>query len=252
MSRAKNELAIGIVSAKYVAAILTRRTTQRTASIVRSEYGRTDSTHDWNLLSQPAVVRSNGQLILVNQFAVRRQYIRILHDAILSVGASSILEVGCGDGVNIGLLSVLYPDTAARLQLCGFDLVEERVRRATSLLSHLNLRNATVWRGDATEPYSVGTRLDLVYSVHAIEQLHKSWASAIEQMGRSGRHLLLIEPFYERKSVAGKLHTLVHGYFQGKIHNLTKSGFSVVNEYSIELQDPFNRSTALLLSAPKS
>lgn len=243
----KNEIAIWRQSIGYCWQLVLTHSTRRTGDIIHSDYGKPSLPYDWNTLSAPCVVRLDGHLTLVSLQTVREQIVDIIHSAIIQTEATRVLEVGCGEGLNIGLLAARHPTLAARLSFEGFDLVQQRVDRSKDLMFHLGLSNAKLWQGDATSAQVPASSVDLAYSVHAIEQIQEGWREAITQMHRAAPFVLLIEPFYERKSLGGKLHSRRHGYFRGKIRDVLDIGFNLLKEFDVGLRDPFNPSTALLL-----
>jgi len=163
--------------------------------------------------------------------------VSIVDEAIAFVGAKSVIEFGCGDGLNLGLIK-------SKVLIQGFDLVPERVARARANLADLGV-SAEVWTGDATK--SQGRVADLAYSVHAIEQIQDGWLEAIRQMRDAAPNVLLIEPFYERKDLHGKLHTRANGNFRGTIRQVEELGLKLSREFTVPYREPFNASTALLL-----
>jgi hypothetical protein len=235
VDRAKNTFAIYRQSARYLRRILTGDGTARSNERIRSEYATLQN--DWQTLQTPCLVRTARGLDVVSLGDMRKVYASIVDEAIAIVGAKSILEFGCGDGLNIGLLR-------AKVSIKGFDLVPERVERARAYLASKNIP-AELWVGDATQPQ--GHPVDLAYSVHAIEQMQDGWLQAFSQMRDAAPNVLVIEPFYERKSMHGKLHTRANGYFRGTIRQVEALGLKVVREFDVPYQDPFNTSTALLL-----
>jgi len=234
----------------YLAMISTGRRLTRDNNMVMAEYDRPDRNIEWNSLDQPWVVFKDGKAVIAQTADGTRSIANILKLAIDDIDASKVMEVGCGEGINVGFYSRLFPEHFDALAWQGFDLAPERVNRAVGLLEQLSGHTKVkFWVGDATikqvEPMSV----DLAYSVHAIEQIESGWKAAIAHMGKASKHVLLVEPFYERKSIGGKLHSRYHGYFRGRISEVLDLGFELVREYPVEFRDPNNPSTALLLKS---
>jgi hypothetical protein len=234
----------------YLAMISIGRSLTRNNNRVMTEYDRPDRDIEWNSLDTPWVAFHKGDTVIAQWADGLRSSINILNLAINEIGASTIMEVGCGEGINVGFYSKLFPEQFDRLTWQGFDLAPERVNRAVGLFEQLSGHtNTKFWSGDATTKQVEPLSVDLAYSVHAIEQIEDGWKDAIAQMGKASKHVLLIEPFYERKSIYGKLHSRYNGYFKGKISEVLDLGFELVREYPVEFKDPFNPSTALLLKS---
>ena len=248
LARLKNEFGIWYRSTKYLCGLALRKNIMRTAEIVYKDYNNESNQYNWNMLSVPHVAHTRGHLIVTNTLAFRSQFASVIHQAVTETSATNILEFGCGEGDNMAHLSRMYPDSFSKWNLQGFDLVPLRVSRAHELMQYLGLSTVVIWQGDATIQQVAVSSVDLVYSVHAIEQLQQGWREAIIQMRNAAPNVLLIEPFYERKTIHGKLHSRMHGYFRGFIREILDIGFEIKREYRLDFEDPFNRSTALLLT----
>jgi hypothetical protein len=205
------------------------------------EYGSDALPKEWRSLDRPCVVRYRGGLAVAPESEIRERYADIILDAASRTNAQRLVEFGCGEGLNIGVMSA-----RSKLSFSGFDLVPARIDRAREHFRTAGIE-ADLWVGNATE--SQGRTFDLAYSVHAIEQMQDGWLDAIRRMKESASHILLIEPFFERKDVHGKLHTLSKGYFRGRIADVLDLGLSIEREYQLEFADPWNRSTAILFKA---
>ena len=237
--------------------VLFGNSVRRTREVVLNEYDRNSRTVEWNQLGilekQYMVKDQSGGLYLSNYFQSRIQYIDIIRDAIQLTNAKNIMDFGCGEGINIALYHKVYPESVKEtLSWSGFDYAKERVDRAKSLLEHhCQISKAKIWQGDGSEPQVEPKSIDLTYSIHVLEQMPDLAVKAVTNMEQSSKYVLLMEPFYENKSLPGKLHTRVNGYFQTSIDEILDIGFRVFKEYRLDHRDPFNETTAILLEPIK-
>jgi SAM-dependent methyltransferase len=147
-----------------------------------------------------------------------------------------VLEVGCGNGINLILLAGRFPEIA----FAGIELTEAGHRAARSLQERgdlppvlrdyapLPLVDPTAFRrirfcqGNATSlPFADG-EFDLVITVLALEQMERVRAQALGEVARvARRHTLMIEPFREvNDAFWPRLNVLRRNYFRGRIAEL--------------------------------
>jgi SAM-dependent methyltransferase len=153
-----------------------------------------------------------------------------------------VLEVGCGNGVNLMLLAGRFPGVS----FTGADLTREGPRaahdlqrkaelpRAMQAYAPLPLADATAFRrvgfvsADASHlPFPDGA-FDLVVTILALEQMERVREAALREIARvAGRHTLMIEPFAELNERGGRLHYAVaRDYFRGRIADLPGYGLA--------------------------
>jgi ubiquinone/menaquinone biosynthesis C-methylase UbiE len=151
-----------------------------------------------------------------------------------------LLEVGCGNGINLLLLAGRFPDIA----LAGLDLTEEGIAAARALqaagtlpegmagYAPSGIADPTAFRriafrhGDAGAlPFADGS-FDLVVTVLALEQMERLRRRALAGLARvSRRHVLMIEPFAEvNRGLWRRLNVFRRDYFRGRIAELPRHG----------------------------
>jgi ubiquinone/menaquinone biosynthesis C-methylase UbiE len=153
-----------------------------------------------------------------------------------------VLEVGCGNGVNLMLLAGRFP----QVSFTGVELTREGPRAAQRLqleaslpkamqaYAPLPLASAVAFRdvrfvqGDATRLPFPDASFDLVVTILALEQMERVRASALAEIARvCARHTLMIEPFAELNDRGGPLHMVVsRDYFRGRIVDLPRYGLA--------------------------
>lgn len=174
----------------------------------------------------------------------------------------SVLEVGCGNGINLILLACRFPEVA----FTGIELTEAGHRAALNFQKEAALpeamreyaplpladptafRRITFLQGNAAQlPFADG-QFDLVFSVLALEQMERIRRQVLLEFARvAGRHTLMIEPFrdvnaafWRRSYVFGR------GYFRGDVAGLRGFGLSPILAVDDFPQEYFMHACAVL------
>jgi SAM-dependent methyltransferase len=187
---------------------------------------------------EPWVFRD--QPLMADRAGVPRFRSVILSAVLRSLRPKRVLEVGCGNGVNLLLLANRFPEIA----FTGLELTEagNRVAKAIQSLEALPdhllryipeeqsdpqaFRRIDFVQGDATcMPFADG-EFDLVFTVLAVEQMERIRHEALNEIARvSGGFVLNLEPFAEANRTAWRrIHVLVRDYFRGTISSLPDYG----------------------------
>lgn len=152
----------------------------------------------------------------------------------------SVLEVGCGNGINLLLLANRFPNVT----FAGVDLTESgprlfrELKAAGALPANLaayaplpardprGFLDADVRQGSAEHLGFPDDSFDLVMSVLALEQMERIRHKALHEMARvSARWTLMIEPFRDvNRYLWPRLNIIRQDYFQGRIRDLLKVG----------------------------
>jgi SAM-dependent methyltransferase len=152
----------------------------------------------------------------------------------------SVLEVGCGNGINLMLLACRFPD----IDFNGVELTEEGYRSATDFQTHarlpepmekyapLPLPDPTAFRrvkfvqGNAADLAYEDGAMDLVMTILALEQMERIRGQALREISRvAARHLLNIEPFRDVNGSGWPRRNVIrYNYFRGRIADLADYG----------------------------
>jgi SAM-dependent methyltransferase len=181
-----------------------------------------------------------GRSIVADRSGVPRFRNVILGGVIRAMRPRRVLEVGCGNGINLLLLANQFPD----VHFAGLELTESgnRVAREMQSLERLPehlaaympgaqedtqaFRRIDFVRGDATAmPFGAG-EFDLVVTVLAVEQMERVRDRALAEIARvSGGHVLNMEPFRDaNRTLMRRLHVFARDYFRGAIDELPRYG----------------------------
>ena len=152
----------------------------------------------------------------------------------------SILEVGCGNGINLLLLAGGFPD----VEFAGIELTregneaalefqrQEVLPEAMQAYAPLPLKDTTAFRrirfirGNAADLPFDDNEFDLVYSILALEQMEQIRDRALAEFARvAGKYTLMIEPFRDVNDRGWpRANVIRRNYFRGRIADLPAYG----------------------------
>jgi SAM-dependent methyltransferase len=168
----------------------------------------------------------------------------LLGAVIRKLKPSSVLEVGCGNGINLFLLAGAFPNVsfsgleltetghaAAKLMQMEQKLPQHLVNYAPlPQLDEQSHRRISFTRGDAARmPFAKGA-FDLVFTVLSIEQMQRIREQALREVVRvSNSFVLNLEPFREvNHGLWRRLNVISRDYYRGSIHELAAYGLEPV------------------------
>jgi SAM-dependent methyltransferase len=174
-----------------------------------------------------------------------------------------VLEVGCGNGINLLLLAGRFPETA----FTGIDLTREgiaaaqRVQQQNDVLPpHLqnfgpfSLQDPTAFKrvafqtGDATTLSFDNNSFDLVITVLALEQMERIRDQALGEIARvSAGHAFMIEPFHEANTTGiSRRYVVARDYLRVRIAELPNHGMTPLWATMDMPQEAFLKAAAVL------
>ncbi len=151
-----------------------------------------------------------------------------------------VLEVGCGDGINLLLLACRFPEISFQ----GLELTTAGHERAKQLQQQAELpanmqkfaplplkdasghRKVTFLQGSATDLPFEDNSQDLVFTILALEQMERIRHRVLSEIGRvTCSHAFMIEPFREVNSSGWRrLNVLRRDYFRAGVDDLLPHG----------------------------
>ncbi len=172
-----------------------------------------------------------------------------------------VLEVGCGNGINLMLLAGRFPD----MQFAGLELTSQGHRSATSMQQHaelpthiqeyapLPLQDSAAFRrirfvqGSAAElPFADG-EFDLVITILALEQMEQIRQRALSEVARVARHHVFnIEPFRDVNNGWAGRNVVRRNYFRGSIEEMRRYGLEPEIATTDFPQEAFLKACAVL------
>ena len=204
---------------------------------------------------------------LADRAGVPRYRSVIIAAAIRALKPRRVLEVGCGNGINLLLLANAFPEVS----FTGLELTEAGNRVAREIQKDETLppalaayvpepqldtqafRRIDFQRGDATRmPFRDG-EFDLVFTVLSVEQMERVRDAALTEIARvSGGHVLNLEPFREaNRTWWRRMHVQVRDYFKGSIGELPRYGLEPLWA-SMDFPQEVQLGAALVLSRKRT
>ncbi len=201
-------------------------------------------TLDEQLAGKPAPFEWSRGACMARSIARKRVHQLVLLKALEAITPRTVLEVGCGNALNLLLVSTHFPQT----RFTGLELTGAGARAARALLRRPELHPAAakffvgsirdpeaphrvaVHRGTGAQlPYRNGA-FDVIYTVLALEQMESIRDTVLAELRRvAARYVVMIEPFHELNSETIRRHYIVSNqYFDARIDALTRFGLRPV------------------------
>jgi SAM-dependent methyltransferase len=185
-----------------------------------------------------------SQVMFATSAAGSRARLLVLMRAIASLRPRTVLEVGCGNGLNLLTLACRFPE----MRFAGLELTEGGFAVARAVQGDAELPD--VLRRFAPEPivdaaahravaFHLGSAaalpfddggFDLVYSSLALEQMEQVRQRALGEMARvSALHTLMLEPFWDCNDRGLRRdYLLTRDHFRGRIDELPSYGLEPI------------------------
>lgn len=221
----------------------------RSTDVIKTEYevtwARGYAAYDVSLgCRKPEPWLRGDRLVMADRSGVPRFRNVIFEAVIRDLQPRRVLEVGCGNGINLLLLANQFPDIA----FTGLELTEagnrvaRELQRADALppamaaytvapgLDPQAFQRIDFVQGDSTDmPFEDGA-FDLVFTVLSVEQMERVRDRALGEIARvSGRHVLNMEPFAEANTtLLRRAHVFGRDYFRGRIGDMPRYGLRPV------------------------
>ncbi|MCL4683374.1 methyltransferase domain-containing protein [Myxococcota bacterium] len=220
---------------------------QRSHDVVRAEYSKAWAGIDFaeydparGVAPRPSPWQWRDRCWFASDVGATRVRQLLLIRLLEKLSPRHVLEVGCGNGVNLMLLAGRFPE----ISFTGVELTREGVRAATELqrlgelpkpmqaFAPLPLRDVGAFRrvrfvqGNAARLPFADAGVDLVVTILALEQMERVRSEALAEIARVARHhTLMIEPFRElNERGPTRRYIVARDYFQGRIADLPRYG----------------------------
>ncbi|MBI2055594.1 MAG: class I SAM-dependent methyltransferase [Candidatus Sungbacteria bacterium] len=159
---------------------------------------------------------------------------------------TSILELGCGVGLNLLALASLHPEIPS---WHGLELTQSGVDRAKAFVSdppldylryttglpddviikRLSQSQISFTGGDMRHTHFSDNAFDFSFTAQAIEQLPRDYSQAFREICRITRgHSAFIEEFDEAQTFFTRLHLKNVDYFRSSVNELERAGFKLL------------------------
>jgi ubiquinone/menaquinone biosynthesis C-methylase UbiE len=203
---------------------------------------------DEQLAGRPTAFEWSRGTCLARSIARKRVHQLVLLDTLEAIAPRTVLEVGCGNGFNLMLLSSHFPD----IRFGGLELTEAGARAARGLLwdaalptaaaeffvgsirDRLAPRRVHMVRGTGAQlPYR-DRAFEVIYTILALEQMESIRDAVLKELRRvASRYVVMIEPFQELNAEGMRRHYIASNqYFDARIDTLSKFGLRPVVTYT--------------------
>jgi SAM-dependent methyltransferase len=218
---------------------------ERDRALVERQYASVWSRSvEEQLEGRPAAFEWSRGAYLARSIARKRVHQLLLLKVLEAIQPRTVLEVGCGNGLNLLQLSSHFPELAC----AGLELTPEGADAAVALLHGPELPAAVVpflvgcirdpharhrvqvLRGDAAHlPYRRGA-FDMIYTVLALEQMESIRDTVLTELRRTAaRYVVMIEPFHELNADGLRRQFITASrYFDVRIEALNQYGLRPV------------------------
>lgn len=170
----------------------------------------------------------------------KRVHLLFLMRVIAQLRPASVLEVGCGNGLNLFILAGRFPE----VRFTGVELTSGGVAAVQSVRALKELPETvrtfapepvadpspfdriTVVHGSAAALPFPDSSFDLVFTSLGLEQMEEIRVKALAEVGRVARsHTAMVEPFREwNESGPQRDYIIANDYFAGRIADLPSFG----------------------------
>lgn len=218
---------------------------QRRTETILEEYGKAWDASEYANYSLQAPLtrlspwRDDERCMFASDVGATRVRQLLLVRMIERLKPSSVLEVGCGNGINLMLLAGRFPD----VKFAGVELTVQGHRSASGMQEQaelpehiqeyapLPLQDPSAFRrirfvqGSAEElPFADG-EFDLVITILALEQMEQIRQRALSEVARvAARHVFNIEPFRDVNDGWAGRNVVRRNYFRGSIEEMRRYG----------------------------
>lgn len=220
---------------------------KKNVDISRDIYNKYDDREQRDYESASWQCIRDNKVAVLSAKEIRDIYLDYLYYELDEIRPSRILEVGCGNCINLVNLKERYP----KAEIHGLDVSSGRLEVSKKYwgerLNGVKLHNQSItsitnWRNKY---------FDAVFSVHCIEQISEpeETTRAVAEMARitSGK-VVMIEPVYENCNISQKLYLHNADHVRGLLGSVRSLGLEPVrNEVTSIQSNPVCNSTILVL-----
>lgn len=201
----------------------------------------------YDVASKPtagAAWQYDDQVMFATSAAGSRARLLVLMRALEQLDPESVLEVGCGNGLNLLVLACRFPE----VRFAGVELTDGGIAVARAVQEEARLpevlqrfspeplidlrahRRVDFHHRSAADLPFADASVDLVYSSLALEQMEQVRNEAIDEMARvSARHTVMLEPFWDCNDTGLRRdYLLTRDHFRGRIDDLPAHGLDPI------------------------
>lgn len=146
-------------------------------------------------------------------------------------GPVRVLEVGCGNCINMALLNRHFGD---RVELHGIDLSPRRMEVSRQYWKE-SLQGVSLSEMSVLEIAHPDNAFDLVFSMHVLEQIPLRVGEAMDEMLRvASRRVVFVEPTYEFGNAAQRLKLILNDQLQYLLPEIERRQLDLIESWPLE------------------
>jgi SAM-dependent methyltransferase len=192
----------------------------------------------------------NGQIHRISHREARERYCAYLFEEIDRIlpaaGKLRILEVGCGNCINLVLLKQRYGD---RIELTGHDISERRIAVAKEFFGD-KLDGITFAVKSATDavPAEEESQFDFVFSMHCLEQIPFGVLPAVQGMYKRTRsRVVMIEPVFDFARPTQKLFLIYSDYTRTLLPTVRYLGYKILRAEPLNIESSLKNQSSIIV-----
>ena len=216
----------------------------------RDIYETYDDREQKDYLSRSRYCVDNGKVKHLPFKTIREKYLDYLYQELEAFNPSStplrVLEVGCGNCINLANLSRRFKGTA---ELSGIDISARRLEVARGFFKE-DLAEAKLYEASITQKTNWHDGyFDVVFSMHCLEQIAHETKAAVKEMYRlASRKLVLIEPVFELGNAAQKLYLYHSDHCRILLKTIQALDYNITRLEALNIQsNPVNQSSIVVI-----
>lgn len=163
----------------------------------------------------------------------------------------SILECGCGEGLNLNLLEDRLKKKIK--WMAGMDISWSRAKTGQLFGQEHNKNNITFFVGDYFHIPLATNSVDTVFTMQGIYRMGGHESEILEELYRVTRkYLVLIEPSYELAGDEGKNRMIIMNYVRDLTSTAEKKGMKIIKRLPLGYDvNPLNPSEIMIIEKNK-
>lgn len=158
----------------------------------------------------------------------------------------SILEVGCGNCINLVLIKKRYGD---RVELQGLDVSGKRIETAKSYFGDA-LDGVSFKVQSITDPVPDGevNKYDFVFSMHCIEQIPFAVCPAVEGMyKRAKSRVVLVEPVFDFARPSQKIFMIYSDFTRTLLPSIKYLGYKITRAEPLRIESSLTNQSSIIV-----
>ena len=211
-----------------------------------------DKEQRWFTEGKLILCRDGGRNRWLPFNEIRKRYltpvIQEIEELLKGGKAVSVLEVGCGNCINLTLLRKQF---GSRLKLHGIDISSGRLATAKKFFGQ-QLADMPLWVESITDPAPKKEieKYDLVYSMLCLEQIPFAATQAVEGLWKRARfRVVMVEPVWEYARPVQKLKLVRSDYIRTLLPTVKYLGYNITRSEPLGFESSQKNQSSVIVLA---